>query len=316
VALVSGPLLVAGLGISLVDLLTDGKLLATRPLLLYAWAISKAIGVDAQLVGAFAKAWQALRARRYGELAGLLVLGCALAWVGFLAALIFAVQEADGLSTAAALAQLGLDQQSCLVQRAALSVLLVCLSGWTRYHPPSKTQTLARARATLEQELALAPLRQLLRRRKAIGFASLARSSVDALLGREAQGNASSETNETDDPAADSADRTVSANPPVSSALSLRSNGRRSNALRRHGNRRSGARPMGIRTGAVRSRPNAAEMAQVRTDREAQVAAWLVDEPAMSIREIARRPGCSQSTASEVRHVVEARLGQMNERAA
>ena len=91
VALVSGPLLVAGLGISLVDLLTDGKLLATRPLLLYAWAISQTIGVDAQLVGAFAKARQALRARRYGELAGLLVLGCALAWVGFLAALIFAV---------------------------------------------------------------------------------------------------------------------------------------------------------------------------------------------------------------------------------
>jgi hypothetical protein len=202
------------------------------------------------------------------------------------------------------------------VQRAALSVLLVCLSGWTRYHPPSKAQTLARERVTLEQELALAPLRQRLRRQQAIGFASLARSSVDALLGRETQANASSETNETDDPAAGSADRTVSANPPVSSALSLRSNGGRSNALRRHGNRRDGPRPMGIRTGAARSRPSAAEMAQIRADREAQVATWLVDEPALSIREIARRLNCSQSTASELRHVVEARLSQKGERAA
>jgi DNA-binding CsgD family transcriptional regulator len=274
------------------------------------------VGVDAQLVGAFAKARQALRTHRYGELAGLLVLGCALAWVGFLAALIFAVQQADGLSTAAALAQLGLDQQSWLVQRAALSVLLVCLSGWTRYHPPSKAQTLARERAHLEQELALAPLRQRLRRQQATGFASLARSSVDALLGREAHTDGATPADETDDQAADSADRRVSANPLVSSTVHLGSNGGRSNALRRHGNRRHGSRPMGVRTGALRSRPNAAERAQIRTDREAQVAAWLVDEPTISIREIARRLGCSQSTASELRHVVEARLGQMNERAA
>jgi hypothetical protein len=155
---------------------------------------------------------------------------------------------------------LGLDQQSWLVQRAALSVLLVCLSGWTHYHLPSKAQSLARERATLEQELALAPLRQRLRRQQAIGFASLARSSVDVLLGRGAQANASTIPDETDDPAADSTDRTVSANPHVSNVLTSGSNGRRSNALRRHGNRRGGARPLGIRTGAVRSRPNAAEM--------------------------------------------------------
>jgi hypothetical protein len=47
---VAGPLLTAGLAIALIDLLTDGALLTTQPWLLYAWAISQAVGVDAQLV--------------------------------------------------------------------------------------------------------------------------------------------------------------------------------------------------------------------------------------------------------------------------
>ena len=49
--ILSGPLLTFGLGVALVDLLTDGQLLATTPWLLFAWAISQAVGVDAQLVG-------------------------------------------------------------------------------------------------------------------------------------------------------------------------------------------------------------------------------------------------------------------------
>jgi hypothetical protein len=313
IVIVAGPLLVGGLGISLVDLLSDGRLLATRPFLLYAWAISQAIGLDAQLVGSFAKARQALRARRYWELAGLLVLGGALAWVAWIAAQVFAVSQADGLSTAAALAQLGLDQHSWLVQRAALSVLLVCLSGWTRYHPPSKAQTLAREKATLEQELALAPLRQRLRTQKANGLAALARSSVATLLGRDA--HPSDVSDAATDPT-DSADRTAAANVPQIFAGSPRSIGGRSNALGRHGKRAGGPRSSGDRAGRARTRPSMAAMAQIRAEREAQVAAWLTDEPAISIREIARRLNCSQSTASQLRHVAEARLGSKYEQAA
>src|SRR5258708_31490504 len=62
--IVSGPLLTVGLGIALVDLLTGGALLAAQPGLLYAWAISQAAGVDAQLVASAAKLAAAFHARR------------------------------------------------------------------------------------------------------------------------------------------------------------------------------------------------------------------------------------------------------------
>src|SRR5215831_2323798 len=95
--IVAGPLLTAGLAVALIDLLTDGRLLASQPELLYGWAISQAVGVDAQLVASWDRARQALRARRYWSLAGLLVLGGALAAVGYLAAVIFAMQESEGI---------------------------------------------------------------------------------------------------------------------------------------------------------------------------------------------------------------------------
>jgi hypothetical protein len=173
-ALLSGPLLVIGLGISLTDLLTDGQLLAHQPLLLYAWAISQAIGVDAGLVGAWNKARAALRERRYWALTGLVLLGTALAYVGWIAAQVFAVQESQGVSTAVALSQLGMNDTSWLIQRSLLSVLLVCLSGWNRYHP--QKATIEQERAALRREAELLPLRQLVRRQKALGAVSLAKT--------------------------------------------------------------------------------------------------------------------------------------------
>jgi hypothetical protein len=175
-ALLSGPLLVIGLGISLTDLLTDGQLLAHQPLLLYAWAISQAIGVDAGLVGAWDKARAALRERRYWALAGLLLLGTALAYIGWIAAQVFAVQQSQGVTTAVALSQLGMDDTSWLIQRSLLSVLLVCLSGWSRYHP--QKATLDQEKAALRREAELLPLRQQVRRQKALGAVSLAKTML------------------------------------------------------------------------------------------------------------------------------------------
>ena len=53
VTIASGPILTVGLAVALVDLLTDGQLLASQPLLLYVWAFSQALGVDTQLVASF-----------------------------------------------------------------------------------------------------------------------------------------------------------------------------------------------------------------------------------------------------------------------
>ena len=166
----AGPLLTVGLGIALVDLLTDGKLLTSWPALLLVWAVSMAIGVDAQLVGSAAKAAAAIRARRPWALLGYLLLVCVLAYVAYVASLVFATQEANGITTAAALSRLGMDSTSWLWQRSALAVLLVVLSGFLRYVPPSAEASAEDERAKLAREMELEPLRAELRARRAIGW--------------------------------------------------------------------------------------------------------------------------------------------------
>ena len=174
--IVAGPLLTAGLAIALIDLLTDGRLLASQPELLYAWAISQSVGVDMQLVGAWDKARQALRARRHWSLVGLLLLGVALATVSYLAAVVFAMQQSAGITTSEALARLGMNGSTWLVSRAALSVVLVCLSGWTRYHPPSAEASAEEERAKLQREMELEPLRAQLRAQRALGWRDVGRA--------------------------------------------------------------------------------------------------------------------------------------------
>jgi hypothetical protein len=87
------------------------------------------------------------------------VLVVALGYVGYIAAQVFATQEAEGITTAQALANLGLDSNSWILQRSALSVVLVVLSGLLRYVQPAKQElALEDERAKLERELE--PLRQ------------------------------------------------------------------------------------------------------------------------------------------------------------
>src|SRR5260221_24813 len=182
----SGPLLVVGLGIALVDLLTDGALTTSTPVLLYVWAVSQAAGVDAQLVGSFARARHALRRGHHWTLAGYLVLGAGLGYVAWIAAQTFATEQAQHVTTAQALSQLGLDQHAWIVQRTFLSVFLVCLSGWTRYMAPAKAEaTLEEERAKLERELTLEPMRQRARAQKAVGAMGLGRQMVAAARGQD-----------------------------------------------------------------------------------------------------------------------------------
>jgi hypothetical protein len=181
----SGPLLTLGLGVALVDLLTDGKLLATTPWLLMAWAISQAVGIDVQLVGSSFQLAHSLRSRRFLAAVGYGLLVIALGYVGFIAAQIFSVQQADGVTTAQALGALGLDSTTWIVQRSGLSVVLVVLSGLLRYVQPAKVEaSLEDERAKLERELELEPLRQRLRGQKAVGAAGLARQAIAAARGK------------------------------------------------------------------------------------------------------------------------------------
>jgi len=181
----SGPLLTLGLGVALVDLLTDGKLPAATPWLLFARAVSQAVGVDAQLIGSSFQLAHSLRSRRYWAAIGYGALVAVLACVAYLAATVFSTQQALGIATSDALARLGLDSESWILQRSALSVVLVILSGLLRPHTSAKVEApLEDERAQLERELQLEPLRQKARALKAVGAAGLARQAIVAARGR------------------------------------------------------------------------------------------------------------------------------------
>jgi hypothetical protein len=134
--ILSGPFLTAGLGIGLVDLLSDGALFVNAPSLLYVWAIAQTVGVDGQMVGTWARVGRAWRKKAWGSVFGFALLGVVLAYVGFVAALVFAYQQAYHLTIASALGKLHMDTISWLWQRTAVSVGLVCLSGLLRYQKP------------------------------------------------------------------------------------------------------------------------------------------------------------------------------------
>lgn len=179
VSLTSGPLLTVGLGIALVDLLTGGGLLRSAPELLFIWATTQAIGIDAQLVAAWDRCRTAIREKRWFAVAGLVVLGCVLGYIWFLSASAFGYQQAFGITEADALARLGIDGVTWQLQRAVLAVFLVALSGFTRFHaPPKAKKSLEAEKAELERELALTPLRVKVRQQQALGFRALANAAI------------------------------------------------------------------------------------------------------------------------------------------
>jgi hypothetical protein len=135
--MLSGLLLMAGLSIGLVALFSDGTP-RHGPWLVYAWVMSQTVGVDGQLVGAWYRVSVAVSRRRWGMAAAFALLGLLLAYVGYVAVLVFATQQAYRLTTAQALSHLGMDATTWLRQRAFVSVLLACLSGYLRYRAPRR----------------------------------------------------------------------------------------------------------------------------------------------------------------------------------
>lgn len=189
--ILNGPLLMFGAGIALVDLLTDGALTATDKALLFAWAISQALGIDLQLLACFARARMAMLRHHYWALFGWILLGIPLAVATWQAGYVYALQQSEHISEAAALAEAGMDRRTWLAWRVALAVLLVCLAGWTRYVAPriNAEQSAAEERAKLEREIELEPLRQKLRAQQLRGARGLAADArgvfVAAVTGRE-----------------------------------------------------------------------------------------------------------------------------------
>lgn len=176
--ILNGPILMFGAGIALVDLLTDGALTVSMPELLYAWAISQALGIDTQLLGCFARA----RLATGWRLVGWLILGVVLGFAAWQAGYVFAVQQSEHITESQALAQLHMSPALWLGWRTFLAVGLVALSGWTRYIAPNAGDVALDERERLARELELEPMRAELRARKALGW----RGVATALGGRAA----------------------------------------------------------------------------------------------------------------------------------
>lgn len=306
--LVSGPLLTLGLGIALVDLLTDGSLLARMPVLLYTWAITQAIGVDAQLVAMWDKAHIALREHRYWSLLGLVVLGLVLAYVAWIAAQVFALQESEGLSEKAALARLGMDSALWLIQRTALSVFLVCLAGWTRYHAPAPdVETDAEAeRIRLEADLLLEPLRAQKRIMQARGLRDVLAATMgrSADLSSTAQGTGPVSAEYAHAMPSNKSDATISTPQQTKTAPSKPPTGPGSpvSASKRR------------TTGATRSdSPRVVPLRGIAA--EQRVRAVVVERPGISVRALARLAGVSESTASKWLTVIKSELAQVDQAA-
>src|SRR5215469_914197 len=184
IVLMSGPLLMAGLGIGLVALLSDGALLLTAPWLLYAWAISQTVGVDGQLVGSWYRVSLAIARRRWGAALAFAALGALLAYVAYIAALVFATQQTFGLTTAQSLARLGMNGTSWLWQRSGVSVLLVCLSGYLRYRAPRKqVLSLEERKRAIEEQMELDALKAKQRAQQAQGAIGIVRGMAQAARG-------------------------------------------------------------------------------------------------------------------------------------
>jgi hypothetical protein len=91
----------------------------------------------------------------------------------------------QGITTKAALAELGISNFAFLGLRACLAAGLVALSGWTRYIGHTKVLDPVGERAKLEHELALEPLRAKVRAQKLKSLGVAARGAVSGFTGHD-----------------------------------------------------------------------------------------------------------------------------------
>src|SRR5215469_3845117 len=102
--------------------------------------------------------------------------------------LVFATQQAYHITTAQALTRLGMDATSWLWQRAAISVLLVCLSGYLRYRAPRKdARSLEERKRAIQEQMELEALKAQQRARKVAGAVGLVRGAAQAARGQSDQ---------------------------------------------------------------------------------------------------------------------------------
>jgi hypothetical protein len=158
IVVLSAPMLIFGMGITLVDLLTDGAATLAVPWLLFAWALSQAMGIEANISGAAFKAKLAYERGAWGALFFYTALVLSLGAVAIIAGYAYAFHQSQGVPINATLRDLGIDAASWTMARAILAFVLVVISALLRF--TGKKATAASKAQKLREEIELLPLIQ------------------------------------------------------------------------------------------------------------------------------------------------------------
>lgn len=158
IVVLSAPMLIFGMGITLVDLLTDGAATLAVPWLLYAWAISQVLGIEANISGSVYKGKLAYERGAWGVLIFYAILALALMGVAIIAGYAYAFHQSQGVPINETLRDLGIDAASWTMARSVLAVALVAVSALLRF--TGKKATAASKAQKLRDDLELMPLIQ------------------------------------------------------------------------------------------------------------------------------------------------------------
>jgi hypothetical protein len=158
IVIISAPLLMFGLIVALIDLLTDGSLSLAVPWLIYGWAISQAIGVEANMSGSVFKLRMAWKSGQGVAVVGYFVLAVSLGGVAVVAGYAYAFHQSQGVAIPQTLRDLGINAASWTLVRSVLSVVLVAVSALLRYTPAADDQA-KNERQRLLNDIELEPLR-------------------------------------------------------------------------------------------------------------------------------------------------------------
>lgn len=169
--IISGPFLAIGALIATSYIFTDGAIGragAIGTALIIFWSITQAVGLDFQVLSLGYRSVNAARAGKWGAFSGMVLLAAVLGFVGVQTHAIFGYVSSNGATINVALHAMGIDQRILLWERAGLSFLLTFISGALRparrvkEQPapdlsPTALQTLQDQLAALDQKIAALP---------------------------------------------------------------------------------------------------------------------------------------------------------------
>ena len=167
IVILSIPMLVFGATVTVVDLLTDGAASVSWPWLVVAWAVSQALGIEANVSGSIHKAKMAYERGAWVVMVLYGALCLALGSVIVVAAYVYSYHQTRGIPIEASLRDLGIDPATWVMSRSVLAFVLIAVSVLTRFtgHKPDAASKAAK----LQEKLLLLPLQQQLRESQLAG---------------------------------------------------------------------------------------------------------------------------------------------------